>query len=160
MARPLRACRRWTVSSALKLGMPWAANILAAVDLPMPMPPVRPRTIMRRSCAGDDAVEFGIDGGGDAEPGGETGDGLVQEHAETFDGEEIMRAGRLEELGFQGGVDDVRDRQVGIGGGQGDFQRLVVDHAQRGGVHQQGVIAQGGAAVFPGQDVGRGECRG
>ncbi len=41
-ARPPRACCLWTAASASKTGMPARRNIAAAVDFPMPIPPVKP----------------------------------------------------------------------------------------------------------------------
>ena len=43
---PSGPCRRWTAASASNTGTPSSANIRATVDLPMPIDPVRPRTII------------------------------------------------------------------------------------------------------------------
>ena len=45
--RPAGPCSRWTAASASNTGTPSSANMTATVDLPMPIDPVRPRTIMR-----------------------------------------------------------------------------------------------------------------
>ena len=45
-ARPPRACSSCTAASASNTGIRARRNAAAAVDLPMPMPPVRPRTII------------------------------------------------------------------------------------------------------------------
>ena len=47
-AAPPGACRAWTAASASYTGTPICRSILAAVDLPMPMEPVRPTIIIER----------------------------------------------------------------------------------------------------------------
>src|SRR4030081_3880118 len=47
-AAPPLACRAWTAASASYTGTPICRSIFAAVDLPMPMDPVRPTIIIER----------------------------------------------------------------------------------------------------------------
>ena len=47
-AAPPGACRAWTAASASYTGTPICRSILAAVDLPMPIEPVRPTIIIER----------------------------------------------------------------------------------------------------------------
>lgn len=48
-ARPPRPCSLWTAASASNTGMPPRRNTAAAVDFPIPIPPVSPMIFIRQS---------------------------------------------------------------------------------------------------------------
>src|SRR5258708_19949725 len=107
-AAPLRPSRRWTLASASCTGTPSRRSSAAAVLLPMPIEPVRPRTIIAPSCEHGGAQlrrHLGLD----AEPGGETGSCLVKQHAETVDRRVAAPPRGSEQRRFERAVDDIVD---------------------------------------------------
>ena len=96
-----------------------------------------------------DCMEGGGDLGGDAEPGGEAGDGLVEEHAQAGDCAQAAGAGLGEEGGVGRRVDNVGDGEGGGSAGEVDVQGRLAFHAEGGGVHEEGLVGQGVGAAVP-----------
>ncbi len=97
-------------------------NRRAAVDLPMPMPPVRPMTF--KTCefpcgnsiggvsksAATKSMQRVIDDRRDTEPLHEAGNGLMEKHAEAGGGLQAARDRRRDKRRFQRRIDDVGNR--------------------------------------------------
>ena len=70
--------------------------------MPIPMPPVSPRMMIAQEVGGHEPPKLVIHPGFNAEPGAKAGDGLMQQHAETLDTAQALRAGGCQQSSSSG----------------------------------------------------------
>ena len=149
IAPPPFACSRCTAASASNTGMRARRNAAAAVDLPIPMPPVRPMILTpaagpppRTGAAPHRPPDQRRTRRGTrAQPGAQ--------HPEALDAAQSARPGGGEQRGFQRHINDVHHCHARRRAVQIDLQRRISGHPQRCRVDQQRMAGKRGVAAFP-----------
>src|SRR3970282_64180 len=137
-AAPPLASSPWTTSSASWTGTPRRRKLAAAVDLPMPIDPVRPRITIRSSVETfqHEFPERRRHLRLYAEPAVEAGPRLMQQHAEAIDGLVATRGGDLQQRRFERRLDDVGDDGVLRQRPEIEIEQPLALHTEAGGIDQ------------------------